>query len=1201
MDNLNTIIKPLEGFQYSVNIAYDIYDDKKIKSYIPSNSSLSIIEDILSSVDPKSNDRARILTGAYGKGKSHLILCVLALLAGRSKDLFSTLIKKAEEVNPILAKNICSYLDSDKKLLPVIVNANSMDIKSTLLQSLSFALKQAGLDDLMPTTFFDVAISKINTWKTEFPETYAAFENKVGQAGEEFIRELQVYNQATYDLFVKIYPSLTSGSEFNPMAGSDVIGVFESVIDALKDRGYNGAFVVYDEFGKFLEGSVDKSSAMDIKIVQDFAEKCNRSGNKQIHLMLISHKSIENYIGKLSKEKVDAWKAVSNRFKSISINNEENEIYDMVSTVLDRNEEKFSRYVFDNQLYFDKLKVTVDKDHSFETVRSIMGDKVALSCYPLHPYSLLLLPKISELVAQNERTIFTFLSSTERFSVPYFLRTQNMTFPIIEPDYIYDYFEKLFRGEPFGSEIKRQWQIATNALSKLKEYDNELAEKIVKTIALIYCVNDFEQIPPSWDIIADIYNVQHSYAEIQSAKEVLKNSHLLIELLYRPYVRITEGSGHDVLGLIKEEAYRLENKVLPQSVLNDINEVKYLYPVQYNDENEIIRYYDFKFIDYTELNGIDREGYKIESNADGIIYSIIVKDEIQRLQAENLLSQISNPRIICFLPKESNDLTSICVEYSAIESLLNQYKDKEANLIDELSYIKEDRASVIKSYIENTFLRPEKQLSSIYYKSNIQDIKRKAQLSNLLSQVVNEIYSKTPKVVNDLINKNVLSGAIRNARTKIISAILAGNYEKDLGFLGNGPELNILRGTLVLPGIFINNDAPYFQYSECDERFAALLNEIDDFILSTVDCGKSFSLLYDVLISPEYGYGLKRGLIPIYLAVIFSKYKSHLVIQRKDKELILTAQLLSEIENRPQDYSLMLEAWDDSKEAYVSILESIFSSYINPSDRQVDSFTCIVKAMRRWYLQLSKYESTTRVYCDEKGNISSLEKDVIKFRNLLANPEINAHSILFDKLLKCFSTNSFDIVIKGVRKAYLKLSSTYQHQQRRLISNVKKLFGVNEKESLSSSIANFYDDLSQQTREHLFSGKIAVFLNIAKHPHNDEYRLIEDVARAIFNLRMGDFTDDIMESFIPELETVKNQILQYNSDIKNNPNTVTGFRIAFTDKNGEDIVRQFDSAEYSQNGEYFYNALTDLLEEFGESISSDEKRQILFDILKELV
>lgn len=47
MSNLGKIITPIEGFQYSVNIAYDIYDDKKIRSYIPSNSSLQIIEDIL--------------------------------------------------------------------------------------------------------------------------------------------------------------------------------------------------------------------------------------------------------------------------------------------------------------------------------------------------------------------------------------------------------------------------------------------------------------------------------------------------------------------------------------------------------------------------------------------------------------------------------------------------------------------------------------------------------------------------------------------------------------------------------------------------------------------------------------------------------------------------------------------------------------------------------------------------------------------------------------------------------------------------------------------------------------------------------------------------------------------------------------------------------------------------------------------------
>ena len=449
MNNLYKIIKPLEGFQYSVNIAYDIYDDKKIKSYIPSYSSLQIIEDLLASTENKSNDRARILTGSYGKGKSHLILYTLALLAGRDASLFSTAIKKAQATSPDLAKNIEAYLKSQKKLLPVIVNANSMDIKSTLLQSLSFALGQAGLNDIMPTTFFDVAVDKIIAWKKDFQETYLLFERKVGESGTAFIKQLKDYNQSYYDLFIKIYPSLTSGSEFNPLAGSDIISVYESVVEAIKPKGYNGIFVVYDEFGKFLEGSVEKSSAMDIKIIQDFAEKCNRSGANQLHIMLISHKGIDNYIGRLPKIKVDAWKAVSNRFKAITIENNEAELFDMVATVLSRDESLYKEFISNNLKSYDHLKEIVQKDHAFSGVNQY-GDLVE-KCYPLHPYALLMLPKVSELVAQNERTIFTFLSSTEKNTVPYFLRTDDSEFPLIEPDYIYDYFETLFKGEPYGS------------------------------------------------------------------------------------------------------------------------------------------------------------------------------------------------------------------------------------------------------------------------------------------------------------------------------------------------------------------------------------------------------------------------------------------------------------------------------------------------------------------------------------------------------------------------------------------------------------------------------------------------------------------------------------------------------------------------------------------------------------------------------
>lgn len=1202
MSILSKIIKPIEGFQYSVNIAYDIYDEKKIKSYIPSTGSLQIIEDVLASTDNKSTDRARILTGSYGKGKSHLILYILALLSGQNASLFSTTIEKASKENPNLAKNIEAYLTSGKKLLPVIVNATSLNIKATFLQSLDSALKQAGLSKIMPTTFFDAAINKILSWEVNFPNTYKAFENATGKNGNSFIDSLRNYDQACYELFVKIYPSLTSGSEFNPLTGSDIIAIYDSVITAIKSFGYNGIFVVYDEFGKFLEGSVDKSSAMDIKLIQDFAEKCNRSGANQLHIMLISHKSIENYIGRLPKNKVDAWKAVSNRFKSISISNDEAEIYDMIATVLNRDEEPFEHFVGLHQSRFDVLTQIVLKDSTFHSIKLSDPKSLVYRCYPLHPYSLLLLPRISELVAQNERTIFTFLSSMERYSVPYFLRTDDSEFPTIEPDYIYDYFEKLFKGEPYGSTIKKQWQITTAALAKLKEYDNELAEKIIKTIALIYCVNDFEVVPPSWDLICDIYSVNYSWAEIEAAKEILKKAHLIIELLYKPYVRISEGSRHDVLELIQQEVYKVEKTIKTSAAFNEYCNISYLYPVQYNDENEIVRYFDFCFIGIDELPGIAPTGLSLQTNADGIVYAILAQTEDEIAVANKAISNIHNRRAVFIVPKTCFDCKSMAAGYQAILNLKSIYADKEVELLEELNYILEDRQNVLDSYIVNTFFRFDKGNNSVYYDGHVQDISRKAQLSQLLSSIMSNIYNKTPKIVNDLINKNQISSTIKSARNKILSALLYGSYKKNLGLVGNGPELNILRSTLIIPGVFINDENAHIDLDCSDLQVKEILAEIKKYIIqSTNTRNHNFEELYDVLISPYYGYGLKRGIIPIYLAVVFAQYREHITVLRHDRELPLSATVLCDIDCSPADYSVVLEEWDDKKEIYIANLEDVFSDYVNASDKSNGSFVYIVKAMRRWYLQLPKYAVITRSVCLPDGTMSLLDKASIRFRNMLSSPELNSHEFLFEQLPKIFESNDYDSVIKSLRYSYQCINDTFKNVHIKLIAELKTLFGVSTADSLSSALANFYDDLKVTTKEHLFSGKASMFLDIAKHPNNDEYKLIEMIARAIFNLRMSDFTDEIMNCYVQNLKAVIDEIKSYDEKLANSRNSVNGYKIIFTDESGHEITRQFDATEYTDSGQLLYNDITTALDEFGGAVSSDEKRQILFRILKELV
>ena len=121
------------------------------------------------------------------------------------------------------------------------------------------------------------------------------------------------------------------------------------------------------------------------------------------------------------------------------------------------------------------------------------------------------------------------------------------------------------------------------------------------------------------------------------------------------------------------------------------------------------------------------------------------------------------------------------------------------------------------------------------------------------------------------------------------------------------------------------------------------------------------------------------------------------------------------------------------------------------------------------------------------------------------------------------------------------------------------------------------------------------------NPNNDEYKLIETIARAIFNLRMSDFTDEIMSCYVHDLKVVVDEIKSYDEKLANSRNSANGYKIIFTDENGHEITRQFDATEYTDSGQLLYNDITTALDEFGGAVSSDEKRQILFRILKEVV
>ena len=49
---MSEMISVASGFQYSVNIAYDLNSEEKLRNYIPTKAAMQLMEDILQSTQP---------------------------------------------------------------------------------------------------------------------------------------------------------------------------------------------------------------------------------------------------------------------------------------------------------------------------------------------------------------------------------------------------------------------------------------------------------------------------------------------------------------------------------------------------------------------------------------------------------------------------------------------------------------------------------------------------------------------------------------------------------------------------------------------------------------------------------------------------------------------------------------------------------------------------------------------------------------------------------------------------------------------------------------------------------------------------------------------------------------------------------------------------------------------------------------------
>ncbi|SFO36166.1 hypothetical protein SAMN05216515_1324 [Eubacterium pyruvativorans] len=1200
---MSKMIQVAPGFQYSVNIGYDLNHDDKLKNFIPTKSSMQLLKEILLSTHPDSTERARVLIGAYGKGKSHIVLTILSILMQRDRSLFVHLMPKIDE-DPELKQLIDNYYsESSNKILPVIINGTSTSLPQAFLLALQRTLNENNLD-IMPETNYKAAIRTIEKWKTDYPEVYATFKKGISLPIEAFLEELENYNSEIYDEFERIYPSLTAGSLFNPFVGFDVVDLYESVTKSLKERGYLGLYVVYDEFSKFLESNITSATVSDTKMLQDFAEKCNRSGEAEMHLLLISHKEISNYIDKLPKQKVDGWRGVSERFRHIHLNNNFSQTYEIISTVIRKDKDEWEAFCNkpQNKARFDELIKRYGDHAIFSDAKEHELETTIFGCYPLHPVSTFILPRLSEQIAQNERTLFTFLSADGPSTLSSFLKKPGRpVFCVITPDLIFDYFDPVFQKEPISGEIHKNYVLTKTILEQIR--DQELESKIVKTISLIYTLGQFDKLKPVKEELVGIFGMEYTPAEINAAIEHLINDEYVIYLRRsNDYLKLKQTSGVDIEQRISDTIASLDAHFSLKVALDAANIDRYIYPSRYNDEREMIRYFKVEFVEEQELEDVDWNRKAEGVHADGVIYAIVPdsSDSITRIRRAVLESSKGVERCIFVVPKKYTEIRSILKEYDAVQTLRTAAKEDPV-LFEEYEAIYEDLREVINSFISGC-THPEEYRSVYISDGEERIILRRAALTELASELCFKAFSETPVINNEAINKEEITSIANNSRNKIIAGLLRSTLEPNLGLTGSGQEVSIMRSTLLRKGVLIDDESgTRINLSPDDEKMKKVLDTIVAFIMEAKKNGrKSFAKLYDELTSAEYHIGLRSGVIPIYIAAVFHEYHEDIILENEHGQVPMTSDTLQAINSSPDDYQISYLDWDPEKQRFVTDIAEMFSQYVIEAERDLSAYEYAASAMKRWYLSLPRFAKETTGVAGRKVN-SGYRKMVKLLRQNLSGQEL-----LFEKLPDAFGYKEFNEgLAENIAQAKEFYDTAVSKLKELLIDDTKEIFAISfnrsriNRISLSSVIKDWCETLDEHIFEQLFENGTEKCLSLFKTVTNDESTFVSRLAKVATDLRVEDWNDNTIDRFVENLKMYRDTAESFHSgETEDDPTSTSEYEIHFRTDDGKTEVKRFDRVDSTKKGKLLYNSIMAEIDSMGFSISEQEKRQILLDILK---
>lgn len=708
-------------------------------------------------------------------------------------------------------------------------------------------------------------------------------------------------------------------------------------------KGNKILFILIDEFGKFLEYASKHNPEKELYFIQQLAEFCN---NPKHNIVLITtvHQNIESYAYGLSKNQQQEWTKVKGRFREITFNEPVEQLLFLASEYVSENfENKTSKAVIE-----ECLKLTIEtKAFNFN---SDFLSEIASKLYPLDILAANVLTLALQKYGQNERSLFSFLESSDHTGLAKFNKLEN---PFYNLSNVYDYLNFNFYSF-LTSRYNPDFSAWSSIRSSIEEVERVFETDIhdyIKTVKTIGLLNTFSASGAVLDLSFLISYLQLACG-VENAKKIIKDLETKSIIRYRNYSNqfvLFEGTDLDIEFALNEAGNKISEVVDVTSLLKKHIEFNPVFAKQYSYTYGTPRYLEYVISD-TPINEVP------EGEIDGFV-NLVFNDKINEGFVKKKSESQEEAIIYCYF-KNSTEIKNLLFEIEKSERVLKENEDDRVAK-RELEIILQSQITLLKNQITKKGLFTEN--VAWYFKGKKKTIKNETDFKKLISQVCSEVYDATPIFKNELVNKHKISPSIYTAKNRYFSALTNDWDKENLGFEDSKfpPEKTIYLSLLKENGISpIRENSTDVISIKKDSSFKKLWNASEDFLESAKSEQLKVSELYDLL--SKRPFKLKQGLIDFWVPTFLFLKRDDFAIFNEDSYIPqLSEENLALIAKLPEKYSIKTF---DIEGVKLDIFNS-YRTFLNIStDKKFnnESFIETIKPFIVFYKQLPEYSKNTK-------------------------------------------------------------------------------------------------------------------------------------------------------------------------------------------------------------------------------------------------